>query len=142
MGRSSSRLPEKLSTHLITRGRYGCVWLSDEAKREYETLCARSDELGLRESTTIKRYFRRFADLGPSGLDIPSQFKPQGRVKVGTGKRVQVFAMKATQWRVYGVHRNHRGAPAFVGLCVDPDKKKDKADPALLAKCGRMSSML
>lgn len=142
MGRSSTRLPKKLHVNLIVRGRYGCVWLSDEAKHEYDVLCARADDTGIREARTINRYFERFAAMGPEGLDNPKMMKPADRFKDGTGKQVQVFAMKAYEWRVYGVRRHHNGEPSFVGLCVDPDKKRDKADRALMEKCARLSSGL
>jgi hypothetical protein len=142
MGRSNGQPAGTLRTYLITRGAYGCVWLSDEAKEEYDALCARNDETSIREATTIRRYFERFAALGPAGLDNPKMMKPEGRRPNGTGRQVQVFAIKAYQWRLYGVRCHHRGEPSFVGLCVDPSKKQNKANPKLIDKCARLSSKL
>ena len=136
MGRPNTRQP----MNLINSGGYGAIWLSDEAKADYDELLARSDKTGIREATTIARYFERFADLGPEGVDNPKMFKPVGRFKDGAGKLVQVFEFKAYQWRVYGVRRDYAGSRCFLGFCTDASKKQNKADRALLERCARMSS--
>jgi hypothetical protein len=142
MGPSSKRDQPKLATvRVCGPGTHGSVRLSEEAKAEFDALCAQPDETSMREAATIKRYFERFTSHGPQGFDH-KMFKSEGRFKDGTGKPVQVFAMKAYQWRLYGVLRHHDGRPAFFGLCVDPSKKKDKANKALLERCARLSSML
>jgi hypothetical protein len=141
MGRGQR--PAKLETYLIgTPGAYGVVRLSAEALREYEALCARTDETGMREAATIRRYFERFAAKGPAGLDDSRMMKPLGRFKDGTGKKIQVFEIKAYQWRIYGICRHFNGVPAFIGLCVDPSKKATRGDRSLMERCARLSSGL
>lgn len=125
----------------VARGHYGSVWLSESACEELQKLNARTDKLGIQEAKTIERHFRRFAELGPSRLDNNKMFKSLGKHKDGTGGRVHLFEFKAFQWRLYGVLRNFRGGRAFLGIEVDPDKKKDKADQALLARCAKASSV-
>ena len=131
-----------MKTHVVVSGQYGTVRLSDEAKHAYDELKARTDQTGMKQTTLIGRYFGRFAELGPTRLDNPKMFKAQGKFRDGTGKKVQVFEFKAYQWRVYGVLKDVGGTRCFVGMCVDPDKKKDKADRSILERCARMSSDL
>jgi hypothetical protein len=64
MGRSEKEQPATSKTHLVKKGQYGAVRLSDEAKAEFDALCTRSDETGIREAVTVKRYFERFAEKG------------------------------------------------------------------------------
>lgn len=123
--------------HLIVQGPYGSVWLLEAANREFEKLTARTDQNGRQAAKTIRRYFDRFAEHGPSRLDSAKMFKPLGKFPDGTGSKVQLFEFKAFQWRLYGVLRDFRGGRAFVGVEVDPDKKKDKADQALLQRCAK-----
>jgi hypothetical protein len=142
MGPSSKRDEPKLATVLACGpGAYGVVRLSQEAKDAFDALCGQADQTSMREAATIKRFFQRFTTHGPHGFD-GKQFKSEGRFKDGTGKQVRVFAMKAYQWRLYGVLKHHDGKPAFFGLCVDPSKKKNKADRAILERCARLSSDL
>ncbi|WP_414831676.1 hypothetical protein [Afifella sp. YEN Y35] len=142
MDKRSEPSADKLCTHVVKRGAYGDVWLSEDAKRDYDILIRRRDEQGARQAATIKRYFERFADGGPDYLDNSQMLKRQGRVKDGAGKQVTVFAFKAYQWRLYGVLQHYRGRPSFVGLCVDSQKKQNKADAKILSKCGILAGKL
>lgn len=136
---SKKRDQPKLNTvRVCGPGRYGCVYLSEEAKNEYDELCKRNDETSIREATNIKRYFENFSKTGPQGLH-QKQMKSLGRFKDGQGKKVSVFEFKAYQWRLYGVCRHHYGRPAFIGLCVDAAKKKNKGDRKLMDRCAQLS---
>ncbi|MEP0324565.1 hypothetical protein [Bauldia litoralis] len=139
MRRADNRQVAKLKTHIVAKGRYGVVRLSDEAKAAYDALRKSVDETRMREAVTIRRYFDRFAEHGPRSLDM-KMFKALGKLKDGTGGRVQLFEFKAYQWRVYGVMRHVDNIACFVGLGVDANKKKDKADPALMSRCAKLSS--
>lgn len=51
---------------------------------------------------------------------------------------MQVFAFKAWQWRLYGGLTTINKVRYFVGVVVDPSKKKDKADQAILKKAAKL----
>lgn len=122
----------------VSSGRYGDVWLYDEALDEFNKLKSRTDETSCRETVTVQRYFDRFAEMGPSAFSA-EMFKSQGRFPDLQGKKVQVFGFKAYQFRVYGLVEQHLARSAFVGTTCDPSKKQNKANKQKLEKAAEMS---
>jgi hypothetical protein len=81
----------------------------------------------------LKRYFERFCQLGPRGLN-EEKFRFEDSFSDGAGGQVSVFTFKPFKWRLYGGILTVAGKRAFVGVRVDPDKKQDKANQELLKK--------
>lgn len=124
----------------VASGEFGDVWLCGDALEEYRELERRAecldDETSVREERTLARYFKWYADGGPSQLGH-KMYKPQSRMKVGANK-VFIHEFKAYQFRIYGAECTYRGRRSFIGTACDPSKKKDKADPAVLQKAAKI----
>lgn len=75
---------------------------------------------------------RMFAENGHRNMP-DNRFKAEKARSVG-GKKVQVWAFKSYQLRVYGLMGSVHGKQAFFAVEVDPKKKRDKADPNALVR--------
>lgn len=124
--------------HRFADGKFGSVWLYDDAYEQYEKLCNQNDKNSIKERATLARYFPRFAEMGPSGFQ-GEMLKSQGRFPDDDGKQIQIYAFKAYQFRIYGVVEDHFGKPSFVGTTSDPSKKSNQADKGKLKKAALMS---
>jgi hypothetical protein len=60
------------------------------------------------------------------------KFKKEGNFPTGPGGEVAVWEFKAFQWRLYGGIAEVGDRRCFVGVAVDPDKKRDRANQQLL----------
>ncbi|MBB4067157.1 hypothetical protein [Gellertiella hungarica] len=132
MKKSSRNDPKTKVGTLECKGDYAGVRLFGEAYDEFHALDPKTDELSVKKLRTISRYFERFVALGPTSLN-EKMFKKQSRIKIG-GTEVMIWEFKAWQFRIYGVIGEYEGQRCFLGTACDPDKKKDKADPAKLRK--------
>jgi hypothetical protein len=127
----------KASTfELVASDKWGAVRLAPRALKAVSELRKSSDENDVQRNVQLRRYFERFCELGPDGLDS-AQFRREGAFKDGRGKKVAIFAFKPRQFRVYGAMLNVAGRRCFVGTHVDPSKKQNKADRALLEASAR-----
>jgi len=74
-----------------------------------------------------RKWIKFYAEDGPKNL-IDTQFKPEGRFNVGDAKgtKIQIYAFKAYQLRVYG--GLIPGTNKFVCTEIDRTKKQDAAD--------------
>ena len=140
MASSAKGQSERPTLVCVSKDQYGAVLLAAEAYDAYQRLKKAQDQTGIQEARMIKRYFERFAARGPEGLDGSRMFKPLGRLPVPGGKGVQVFEIKAYQWRVLGVLRTINGTRSFVGLCCDESKKKNKGNRDLMLKAAKLSA--
>jgi hypothetical protein len=67
--------------------------------------------------------------------NIPKEnLKPQERFQDVKGRSVQIWAFKSYQARMYGFSRIVDGRETFFVTAIDPAKKNDDADPAMLKK--------
>ena len=114
------------------------VRLSPEAAKAYSEL--KADPNRVRALTQLERYFGRFCDAGERTL--PREHFRFEESKSVNGKKVPIFTFKPWQWRLYGSIYEVAGKRAFVGTKVDPGKKKDRADQALLKAAAEEISAL
>ncbi|QIO58037.1 hypothetical protein [Rhizobium leguminosarum] len=120
---------------IVAKGNYARVLLFGEARLAFEDLMTLTDEASVGACHTLKRYFKTYADQGPTYLS-DQMFKSEGRQKV-SGTKVLVHAFKGKHVRIYGVADAHKGLLCFCGTSCDPAKKQRKADPAKLKKSCR-----
>lgn len=91
----------------------------------------RGNAVEIRFRARMERHFKWYAD----GVNLlPEAFRSEGRYPTGKpgAKDVQVFVFKAFQCRIYGVTRRIDGVETFIGLEIEPRKKKDKVSNAFL----------
>ncbi|NKJ95518.1 hypothetical protein GFM14_28970 [Rhizobium leguminosarum bv. viciae] len=117
---------------IVAKGNYARVLLFGEARLAFEDLMTLTDEASVGACHTLKRYFKTYADQGPTYLS-DQMFKSEGRQKV-SGTKVLVHAFKGKHVRIYGVADAHKGLLCFCRTSCDPAKKQRKADPAKLKK--------
>lgn len=80
---------------------------------------------------------QRFEYYGIPGKTMPrEQFNNEGKHVVGNKPRreVQLWAFKAFQHRLYGAILHLDGIATFAGAVLIEDKKRNRADPAVLRK--------
>lgn len=106
------------------------VLLHDRVAAEYDPLLTAKDHLSVKRRVSLKRYFERFCSAEQHQLQ-QEQYKPQGSFQAGRHK-IQIWEFKAWKFRIYGATVQVGGKPCFVGVRVDPNKKKEKADQKLL----------
>lgn len=125
--------PRASDYEIVCEGSAGAVRLAPSAIAKYREAIAGQDVLSQRRKVQLGRYFGVFCERDDVHTQLnPLQFKKEGNFKDGNGAEVAVWAFKAWKWRVYGGILTVSGKRCFVGTRVDPDKKKDKADQALL----------
>jgi hypothetical protein len=126
--------PRAASYEIVCEGIAGVVRLSPDACAAYRDAIAGQDKLSVQLRTHLARYFREFCEHADCHKRLnPQQFKREDSLKDGYGGEVVVWAFKAPKWRLYGaIIPDASGRRCFVGTRVDADKKRDKADQALL----------
>jgi hypothetical protein len=128
---SAQSRPSAVNFPVVSDGSYAAIRLAPNVKADYERLWKSNDTLSKQQRTHLKRYFERFAALGPSSLN-EEKFKFEDSYPDGRGGQVSVFAFKPFKMRVYGGILGVAGKRCFVGVRVDLSKKQDKADQGLL----------
>lgn len=126
---------------LVCSGPAAEVRLSPIAMREFEKICAGTDKRSIQQKQHLLRYFGRFCEHEPHGLP-DEKFKKQDNLADGLGGQVAIWEFKTWQWRLYGAILTVGGKKCFIGVKVDPDKKTDRADRALLEAAAREISKL
>jgi hypothetical protein len=117
---------------VICTGTVASVRLSPKAKEEYDALQARTDAIGRGQKQQLRRFIERFCSCEPHRLP-QEHYRFEGRHPDGSGGKVAIYAFKPHGWRLYGaVLAVGKDAKCFVGVDVDPAKKKDKTDQAML----------
>jgi len=71
------------------------------------------------------------------GAISTQRFKSQDSFTDGKGRRVQIFAFKSFQARLYGFIRKIEGKETFLVTAADAAKKNDEADPAKLQRASK-----
>lgn len=71
------------------------------------------------------------------GAISTQKFKSQDGFTDGKGRRVQIWAFKSYQARLYGFIRKIEGKETFLVTAADAAKKDDEADPAKLQRASR-----
>jgi hypothetical protein len=130
--------PRASDYETVCEGVAAAVRLAPKVYAEYCQAIAGRDKLSVQRRAHPGRYFGAFCEH----LDFhkrlnPQQFKREGSFKDGYGGEVVVWTFKAPKWRVYGAILTVAGKRCFVGTRVDADKKRDKADQALLKATAR-----
>jgi hypothetical protein len=115
----------------VAEGIIARVLLSPKAKEEYDAVLAGTDERSVRRRTRLTRYFAQFCEHEPHRLKDEA-YKHEGAFSDGQGGTVAVSVFKAWQWRLYGAVLQVGGRKCFIGVLVDPEKKQDRADQAML----------
>lgn len=122
------------SLKIVCPGSVADVRMTDVVYKEYRQAIEKADKMSVKRRTRLGRYFGEFANnvdyYNRMGQD---KFKKEGNFPDGNGGMVAVWEFKAFQWRLYGGVAEVEGRRCFVGVAVDPDKKRDRADQELLA---------
>lgn len=129
----------KASFQRVATGNMHDVYLSDGVLDEYEKLrqrAERNEQNSVKAWKQLERYLLRFCEHGHRNMP-EDQFKSEGAFAVGDGKKIQIYAFKPWQWRLYGALREFNDRPCFLGTMVDPSKKNNKADRAILEASAR-----
>src|SRR5262245_41562494 len=93
------------------------------------------DGLDEKRKARLRFIMEKAADHGPERLP-PEQFKPEERLSIGDkkGTKVEVYAFKVHQYRVYACQTSYRGKRTLVCTDVDESKKQDKANRSILIR--------
>lgn len=105
--------------------------MSSKAHDEYSRVQTGTDKRSVQRQTHLRRFFEEFCSDFRHRLN-DEQFKKEGDFSDGVGGRVAIWAFKAWQFRLYGAVLTVDGSRCFVGVTVDPEKKSNRADQALL----------
>jgi hypothetical protein len=125
--------PRAADYETVCEGVAAAVRLAPDACAKYRQAIAGQDKLSVQRRAHLARYFREFCEHPDFHKRLnPQQFKREGSFKDGYGGEVVVWTFKAPKWRLYGANLTVAGKRCFVGTRVDADKKRDKADQALL----------
>lgn len=125
--------PSASTYYIACRGQVSDVLLSPAAEAEYRQVLEGTDEISVKRRVQLDRYFRTFCDMVHFFKHLSDQkFKNEGNFPDGKGGQVAVWTFKSWQWRVYGAILQIEGRRCFVGMLVDPAKKRDKADQKML----------
>lgn len=71
------------------------------------------------------------------GAISSQKFKYQDSFQDGKGRRIQIYAFKSFQARLYGFSRKIEGKDTFLVTAADAAKKDDEADPAKLQRASK-----
>ena len=119
----------------VYAGPEATVRLAPEAHMAYLEVIEGTDEISVKRSAHLKRYFREFCDHREFYRRLNDEkFKKEGNFSDGKGGQVAVWTFKSWQWRLYGAILSVGGKRCFVGICVDASKKQNKANQQMLAK--------
>lgn len=92
-------------------------------------------EISQDDRATVQAAMLRWCRFGPSHLP-QERFKFMSRYEKG-GASVRVDGFKGRQARFYGTTAQVDGKPMFLVTGVDPAKKQNTADPAILKAAGK-----
>jgi hypothetical protein len=111
----------------------GTVRLAPSIVQEYRDVMDGKDKRSVQRATHLTRSFQEFcANVRPRLSQ--EKFKKEGDFSDGLGGKVGIWEFKAWQWRLYGATLQVAAKRCFVGVRVDPDKKRDKANQEMLKK--------
>jgi hypothetical protein len=116
---------------VVCEGPVGKVRLAPPAWQEYRQVIEGEDRLSVQRATHLGRCFTEYCANVQPRLS-PEKFKKEGNYPDGHGGTVAIWEFKAWQWRLYGATVRVAGQRCFVGVRVDPSKKRNKADQAML----------
>lgn len=117
----------------VCYGQAGEVWLVDGVYEVYRDVRDGKDALSVKQATQLGRFMKEFCDKVRTDLN-ETQFKKEDAFKHKDGRSASVFAFKPFKLRLYGVICQINNKKVFLGLKVDPEKKQDKANRALLER--------
>lgn len=123
---------------VVCHGLVADVRMMEDVYSEYSQAIEGKDEISVKRRARLARYFREFCEHMDYYMRMgQDKFKKEGNFPDGNGKMVAVWEFKAFQWRLYGGVTDVSGRRCFVGVAVDPDKKRDRANPQLLAAAAK-----
>ncbi|MEE8630224.1 MULTISPECIES: hypothetical protein [Methylobacterium] len=112
-------------------GPAGRILLARKAHDEWLEIAQGRSREDVQRRTKLKKHFEEFVTNGPARLG-EDHFRREGAFADGRGASVAIWVFKVWQWRLYGAILPIRGVQCFVGVKVDPSKKRNKADQDLL----------
>jgi hypothetical protein len=126
------------SLRIVSRGSVADVRMTEDVYDEYMQAIDGNDKISVKRSARLTRYFGEFCNNMDYYMRMgQDKFKKEGNFPDGNGGVVAVWEFKAFQWRLYGGVTEVGGRRCFVGVAVDPDKKRDRADQQLLAAAAK-----
>lgn len=114
----------------LKAGRSAAVLATPDVAKEVEKL----------EPNRRHRLLAVMEKFAEYGFRMPKeQFRSEGRFGIGdpSGKEIQIFAFKGWQVRVYAGELPRGGQRTLICTAIDPAKKTDGADQALLRTAAR-----
>jgi hypothetical protein len=125
------RLPDGYEVLLEKAGQYDIV-IRTKAKAELEKKASAEQLAGLED------LIERYAKEGPKGVPPKKWNGAEGWFPSDKAPgKVRLEALKPWQLRAYGFCCEFRGRPTLFITGIDPAKKQDKADRAILDAAGR-----
>lgn len=127
------------SLRVVCRGSVADLRMTEVVYDEYLQAIDGNDKTSVKRKTRLGRYFAEFVN----NMDYhdrlgQDKFKKEGNFPCGhPGGDVAVWEFKAFRWRLYGGIEEVDGRRCFVGVAVDPDKKRDRANQQLLTIAAR-----
>jgi hypothetical protein len=126
------------SLHIICHGSVADVRMTEDVLAEYMQAIDGKDQISLQRGARLRRYFGEFANYDDYHRRMtPEQFKKEGNFSTSIGVIVAIWEFKAHQLRIYGGIAHVAGRRCFVGVAIDPDKKRNRADQQLLATAAK-----
>lgn len=116
---------------VVCEGPVAHVRLSQAAHNAYLAIQDGKSDQDVRRKTHLNRYFQEYCTRANHRLSA-EKFKKEGNFPDGRGGKVAVFVFKVWQWRLYGAVMKVSSKKCFIGMRVDSDKKKDKANRSIL----------
>ena len=125
---------------VVCRGSVADLRMTEEVHGEYLQAIGGKDIISVKRKTRLVRYFAEFVNkmdyYNRLGQD---KFKKEGNFPTGhPGGDVAIWEFKAFQWRLYGGIAEVEDRRCFVGVAVDHDKKRDRANQRLLAIAAKL----
>jgi hypothetical protein len=107
--------------------------MAPAVKEVYDQAIAGKDKNSVQRRVHLQRSFKEFCENDEFWRRLSDEkFKREGKFPDGLGDDATIWVFKAWQWRLYGAIIRVNGRRCFVAVRVDPSKKRDRADQALL----------
>lgn len=128
-----------VTLRVVCRGSVADLRMTEDVFGSYMQAIGGNDKISVQRRTRLRRYFAEFVDNRDYHARLgQDKFKKEGNFPAGhPGGEVAIWEFKAFQWRLYGGIAEIESRRCFVGVAVDPDKKRDRADQELLRIAAR-----
>lgn len=93
-------------------------------------------KIALKDQAKLRAWMKIWTE-DREGAISTQRFKSQDSFNDAKGRRIQIYAFKSYQARLYGFIRKIEGKETFLVTAADAAKKDDNADPAKLQRASK-----